>query len=261
MNRYRSIQLLLIAAASTVAITGCGTEPLPEPLIHTPGTGSAYHFQNFSKDTMGQKVSSSETQSTRSIVATNATVVGKTGVVQFENRTDGQAATDTSNMHYEGNGDVMFLQPAIAYPSDQFPAMPGLPIPNISIPARWIVLPFGSKAETTIPGYDTSLSIPGIPIPINVKVSGTANFIAAEDLAVGPEKLATQKGVVTINVQFGALLIGTGTIKTVDSIWFAPKLGMFVKDDALSTSQLPAALGPSGIMGGSYSILTNYTMK
>jgi hypothetical protein len=254
-----SSSLFLVVSGAFLA--GCGTEPLPEPLIHTPGTGSAYHFTNFDKDSTGEKISSSQTSSTRTIVANNATVVGKTGVVQFAQVTNGQTGADTSSLHYEGNGDVMFLQPAIVYPSDQFPAMPGVPIPNLNIPARWVLLPFGTKVETVIPGYDTTLTIPGIPLPINLKVSGTAAYVKDEELTIGSEKLATQKGLVTINIQFSAFLVGTGTIKTTDSIWFAPKLGMFIKDDALTTSEMPAQFGTSGIMGGTYSIMTSYTMK
>lgn len=271
MKIHRLIPHYLMLAAGGMLllgamITGCATEPNPpEPLIHTPGSGSAYRFTNYAKDTTGTNIQSSETHSTRTIIATNATILGQGGVVQFREQNDTSTGTtaDTVSMHYEGNGDVKLFQPAVSFPNADFPAPPGIPLPNLTIPARWVTFGFGSKTQMTVPSYDTTvnLTLSGFPISLNVKATGTTSYIGTEDVMVGAEKIATQKGLLTVNVQFAAALLFNGSITTTDTVWFAPKLGMFVKDDAISRSVLPAQFGPSGIMGGSYSVLTSYTMK
>lgn len=247
-------------------ITGCATEPGPEPPIRTPGTGSSYKFSNHAKDTTGAIIPNSETRTTRTIISTNTTLMGESNVVQFRETNDtstNSAAADTVSMHYEANGDVKLFQPAITFPNDDFPAPPGVPFPNISIPARWVLFGFTSKSQVTIPSYDTTVNITfsGFPISLNVKATGTTSYIGTEDLMIGGEKVATQKGLLTVNMQLSAALLFSGSFKTTDTVWFAPKLGMIVKDDAITTSVLPAQFGPSGIVGGTHSVLTSYTIK
>ncbi|HVZ40302.1 MAG TPA: hypothetical protein VHI13_13565 [Candidatus Kapabacteria bacterium] len=188
------------------------------------------------------------------MTATNATVQGKAGVIQY---TEG---VDTLSMHFESNGDVSNLIPAIEFPGGQAPPAPGLP--SFSFAARWAVLPYGSKTPQTVPPIDTtvSLTMQGFPLTIPVKGSGTSTYVGTEDITVGAEKISTQKAFVTYSVGFTIPLIGEGKITINDTLWFSPKLGMFVKDDGLTTGQFPQGLGRSGIMGGNYSILTSYVI-
>lgn len=235
----------------------CGTEPFKVPAVTLPKVGAAYNYVNYSKDTLGARVDASQTFSTRTVIANNATVAGKTGVVQYVE------GTDTASMHFETNGDVQVLQPAMTFPNDQFSAPPGLPFPTINIAARWVMFGYGSKAQNTVPPYDTSVTVqvPGLPIPVavNIKMNGTTSYIGTEDIMVNAEKIATQKGLLTVNTSFVTLL-GTIKVTTTDTLWFSQKLGIFVKDDGLSTAEMPAQFGRSGIVGGTLSTLTGYTI-
>ncbi|MBS1913936.1 MAG: hypothetical protein JST22_18250 [Bacteroidetes bacterium] len=256
MKYFSSITAAAIAAAASLIAAGC-SKPIAgpsEPLIHTPKAGSTFLFHTYAKDTLGKEDPATDTVSARIVTSTNATVAGKTGVIQYKE------AADTLSMHFEDNGDVSNLIPAITFPGNQAPPTPQTP--SFSFPARWAVLPYGSKTPQTVPPIDTTVSFPvqGVPLAIPVKGSGTSTYVGTEDLTVGSEKIGTQKAFVTYNVGFTIPFVGDGKITISDTLWFSPKLGMFVKDDGLTTAQYPQGLGRSGIQGGSFSILTSYVI-
>jgi hypothetical protein len=95
---------------------------------------------------------------------------------------------------------------------------------------------------------------------VAVKGTGNTTYIGTEDLVIAGETIATQKALLTVNVGFSAVVL-SGNVTTIDTLWFSPKLGMFVKDVAMTNAQLPAQLGTSGPMGGKVSVMTGYTMK
>jgi hypothetical protein len=255
---FLRLPLLLLASAAIFIGCDCGTEP-GEPLIHTPGSGSMFMFSNHQTDSLGNTIPATQTQTTRTILNTNATIAGKSGVVQF------LEAGDTISMKYEANGDVQLLQPATTYPNAAFPAPAGLALPNVTVPARWLLFGLGSKTPQTVPGYDTtvSVSMSGLPLPIVVTVNATGNtaYIGTEDLVIAGETIPTQKALLTVNANFSAALLFSGSTTTVDTVWFAPKLGMFIRDEAKTSAQLPPQFGTSGPMGGKASVMTGYTMK
>ncbi|MEO5930274.1 MAG: hypothetical protein ABIR47_10115 [Candidatus Kapaibacterium sp.] len=246
MITTRQLTAMFIAAATAITMAGCGTTDPQAPLITTPKVGSGYTFENYQKDSTGHIDQSTKTVSTSSVTSVNTAVLGKTDVVRY------MEGVDTMDLHFQANGDVDMRQPALILPS---PALP-----YINIPSRWVVLPYGSKALTTIPGMDTTISIPMIPLPIAVKATGNVVYIGTEDLKVGTNTVATQKALMTINVSFNALILN-GTVVSTDTLWFAPKLGMIVKDDGLQQGNLPAQLGGNGILGGTYRILTDFSLK
>ena len=244
----------ILCAAIFSGCSGCGTEP-GEPLIKAPKSGSSFTYVNYAKDSLGELIPGSRRTSTRVISATGLTHMGKGDVVRF---LDGP---DTVYLHYASNGDAAFLQPAISYPGDNFPTLPGLP--SISVPARWVLFPFGSKTAITLPSYDTTITVDagGFPVPVNVDAEGVTSFIGTEKLTVGTESIETQKGLLKVDISFSAFLVGTGTITTIDTVWFAPKLGMFIKDDGMTTGNLPEQFGGRQRFGGTYSELTSYSLK
>jgi hypothetical protein len=258
MNNYQIPRLLLMLGASIAIFTGCSTD-VPEPLIHTPSTGSIYNYDNYQTDSTGAKIDASETHTSRTILNTNATIEGKSGVVQF---LDG---SDTISMKYEGNGDVQLLQPGTTFPNADFPAPAGFSFPTIRVPARWVTFGFGSKAQQAVPGYDTTVfvTIPTIPLPITVVIDATGNttYLGTENFIVSGETIATQKALLTVNIQFSAAGLLNGSTTTVDTVLFAPKLGMFVKDVAQTSAVLPAQFGTSGLQGGTVSVMTGYAVK
>jgi|GEM_PF-2385305 len=251
-----SIRLLAILA-TTIVIAGCSnsSEPTPPaPLITTPKVGSTYTIDSYEKDSLGRMVPGSFQTTIRTITSTNATVEGKSNVVQY---TDGD---ETTSLHFETNGDVAFFQPATSS-GDQMPA--GLPveIPDFTIPARWVTFGYGSKAPMTIPSFDTTLMIDAgvFPLPVNLTATGTTSYIGTENLTTTSGVVATQKGLLSVTVNFSSL-IASGSFKTVDTIWFAPNLGMFVKDDGSTTATLPDAFGGNQNLGGTFNVLTSYSL-
>lgn len=238
---------MFIAAATAITIAGCSSAP-QEPLITTPKVGSGYTFENYQKDSTGHVDQSTKQVTTSSVTSVNTAVLGKTDVVRY------MEGPDTMDLHFQSNGDVDMRQPALILPS---PALP-----YITIPSRWVVLPYGTKALTTIPGLDTTISIPIIPLPIPLKATGNVVYIGTEDLKIAGNTVATQKALMTVKVTFSALIY-SGVVTATDTLWFAPKLGMIVKDDGLQEQQgnLPAQLGGNGIIGGTYRLLTDFSLK
>jgi hypothetical protein len=258
MKNYQIPRLLLMLGASIAIFTGCSTD-VPEPLIHTPSTGSIFMFDNYQTDSTGDKIDLTETHTTRTILNTNATIEGKSGVVQF------QEEGDTASMKYEGNGDVYLLQPAQTFPNEDFPIPDGFDFPTIRVPARWVQFGLGSKNQFTVPEFDTTVfvTIDPIPLPIAVVIDATGNttYLGTENFIVSGETIATQKALLTVKVNFSAAGTMNGNITTIDTLWFAPKLGMFIKDVARTNAQLPAQFGTSGPMGGRVSVMTGYAVK
>jgi hypothetical protein len=257
MKNFQIPRLLLMLGASIAIFTGCSTD-VPEPLIHTPSVGSMFLFDNYNTDSAGTKIDVSETQTTRTILNTNAKVGDTSGVVQF------LEAPDTISMKYEPNGDVRLLQPATSFPNADFPIPTNFGFPSIHVPARWVTFGLGSKAQQPVTGFDTTVSVDltgsGTLIPVVIHATGNTSYIGTEDLTVGSEKIATQKGLLTVNVQLTAFIL-SGSITTTDTVWFAPKLGMFIKDVATTNAVVPSQIGTSGPQGGKVSVMTGYAMK
>jgi hypothetical protein len=236
--------MLAVGAMATAIFTGCSSSDAPkDPLITTPASGTAYMVDNYQKESLGRIDQSTKQSSIRTIISTYA----ETG--------------DTTSLHFESNGDVSFLQPETSFPDPSMPMALPVQIPAFRIPARWVVFGYGTKQQNTIPSYDTTLSISGplpVPIPVNIHVAGTTSYIGTEDLPITSGTIATQKALLTVDINFTSI-VASGSIHTVDTIWFAPKLGMFAKNDGLATAKLPATFGGDQNLGGTYNILTSYS--
>ncbi len=250
-------RLVLIPALLGAFIAGCCPDEPGEPLIRVPKPGSGFSYTYYSTDSNGRKIDATVETVSRHVIANGVTVMGRENAVQYLE--DG----DTISLHYEADGDASYLQAPISYPGDEFPSMPGLPIPNITIPARWITFAFGSKVPQEIPDYDTTIMVPfnGLPVPVSIDAEGSTSYIGTEDISVSGETIATQKGLLTVNVTFTVPLLGGGNVTSIDTIWFAPKLGMFVKDVGSRRGNFPAQLGGARKLNGSFNALTGYVMK
>jgi len=257
MMRLTHIAILTTPALCALVLAGCGSTEPKEPLIHTPGTGSSFIYTYYSKDSSGRPIELTRRTVSRSVLATGVSVMGKNSVVQYLE--DG----DTINVHYEENGDASFLQAAVAYPNNDMPELPGLPLPSVTLPARWVTFPYGSRTAMAIPSFDTTImvNVGGFPIPVTTHATGTTTYLKDEELSISGETIATNKGLLTLNITFTVPLLATGSVSVIDTIWFAPKLGMFIKDDGFSHGIFPEEYGGERDLGGTYNILTSYTLK
>lgn len=183
-------RLLLIPALCTALLAGCSDDETgpKEPLIRTPKPGSGFSYTYYNLDTNGQRIDQTMRTVSRHVLANGVTVMGRENVVQY------MEDSDTISLHYEADGDASYLQSPIAYPGDEFPSMPGIPIPNITVPARWITFAFGSKTTQEIPDYDTTVMVDfnGLPLPISIEAEGATSYIGTEDISVSGETIATQ---------------------------------------------------------------------
>ncbi len=251
----RFLTQISLAAAFAVLLGGCVNAPPDVPTVTKPAVGSSFTYVSYVKDSTGTNIPISENYFTRVITATNVAVAGRTGATSYQE--DGQ----TYNLFYETNGDVSYLQPPIEYPGANFPEIPGLPA--LSFPARWALFGLVNRRAHAIQGIDTALvlTIPGLPIPIPVtlKVSSITQYAGTDSLRVGSETLGTWKSTLSVVTVFNSPLGGGRTV-TMDTLWFAPKLGMFVKDEGITNAVLPEAFGPSGVIGGNSSTLTSYSL-
>lgn len=261
MNRLLYVRNLVIPALCALALAGCdgcssSTNP-KEPLIITPKPGSGFIYTYYNTDENDQPIEQTRQTTARSVIKNGATVMGKDNVVQY------LEDADTISVHYEENGDASFLQMPITYPNNEFGGIPNLPIPSFTIPSRWVTFGYGSKTQMVVPRFDTVMStiIGGFPVLISVQANGTTMSLGDENLSINGETIATNKGLLTVNVAFNASLLMAGTITTVDTIWFAPKLGMFVKDDGFTRANLPQQFGGNRAFGGTFNTLISYSMK
>lgn len=261
MNRLLYIRNLVVPALCAVALAGCNgcssaTDP-KDPLITTPKPGSGFIYTYYNTDENDVPIERTRQTTARSVIANGATVLGRTNVVQY------LEDADTISVHYEENGNASFLQMPITYPNSEFSGIPNLPIPSFTIPSRWITFGYGSKNQMTVPRFDTVLAanIGGLPLVISVQATGTTTYLSDENLSISGETIATNKGLLTVNVAFNAALLAAGTITTVDTIWFAPKLGMFVRDDGFTRGNLPQQFGGNRAFGGTFNTLISYSMK
>ncbi len=249
--------IAFLALCAVFLVTGCSSEEPGAPAIHTPKPGSGFTYTSYTTDSNGRRIDATTQTVLRTILANGVTVAGRQNVVQYLE--DG----DTISIHYEANGDASYYQAAVTYPNSDLPAMPGLDIPEITVPARWVTFAFGSKTTTAIPSYDSTINIPfnGFPIPVRVQVTGTTSYIAAEDLSINGETIATQKGLLLLNASFIVPLMGNSTVNKIDTFWFAPKLGMFVRNDGSAHGNFPEQFGGAQKMNGNFSTLVGYSLK
>lgn len=238
--RTSTLALLPILAM----LAGCSTPDAPDPLIKSPGTGSSFTYKSHLKDSTGQKDPKSEQTLLNTVGPTGLTYEGKSNVVSFIE------GVDTSYVVYEGNGDVTAYQPELTLPSPQ--------MPFLIIPGRWVTFPFGTKNPVAVPGYSTTTTLPMIPVPVTINVTGTTSYIGTENLQIGTETIATQKGLLTINSTVSSL-IASGPVTSIDTFWFAQKLGVFVKEDGLDVGKIPVYA--DGILGGRFRMLMSYSLK
>ncbi len=126
--RYTLTSALILAAI--VAVSGCksnSTSPNSPPPVVYPNPGSYYIVQNTITDILNKVLSVDTMKET--VLATNVSIYGQTGVTVMLDSGKGGWRKDTAYYIYEANGDLLSYQ-----------SLPGLPFAR-----RWVTFPCGSQ--------------------------------------------------------------------------------------------------------------------
>jgi hypothetical protein len=205
-----------------------------------PGAGSSYTFAVVSIDTNG--VSTEGKDRTLHILANDLEYGGKTNVVEVIDDSG-----NTSFYHRESNGDLS------TYIDLSAAAALGVNIPN-----GWFTIPLGSKQEIKQTLFDTTgVTIPGVPIPVDVTVQSDATYTGPQNVAgAAGQTFATESGALKVTFTISGLggLIKVSQIETAN-IWYSQVLQFYAK-----RSQVSQAIGSKRTATETWTI-KSYSLK
>lgn len=238
--RFFSITCALIFCAMFV-LAGCSSS-------NSPSTNNTNSQSNSVKPKMGStftdSVSTKDTTLTNqpgssvtyTLIDTNATVAGKSGVYVFVSSTTNpaNAAFDTLYQHYESNGDLSVY---VDFSAGGF-----------NVGQEWVTFPFASQTTSNITTFSTLLID-------TVTISGTVQGAGTATQTVDGNALSVEKS--TLNSQAKSGLIGT--IPATANVTYAPSIGLVTYQDITEQGRISSF--NLNLSGGSTSFLTSYTLK
>ncbi len=228
-------------------ITGCSYNPGPNstgPGKTVPAkSGSTYTFKNVRTDTTGKKIDSTTYYSRDSVVFSGRDTLGKTNVSDI-------ASVDTATgfvfshtyYNFESNGDISLY-------SGSGGGFGGVTLPD------WRTYPMQTHLTIGAKIGDTTLTIPGIPVPIPIKAYDSVFYVNSSTYPVGSIPVYNFKEVITVNA---TIFFAPVTFVLTRHLSFAPSLG-YIISDITDPSISPTPLIPSN--GGSEMTLVSYKLK
>ncbi|MEO6939018.1 MAG: hypothetical protein ABI444_02605 [Candidatus Kapaibacterium sp.] len=229
-NSKKGILNLVLLTVLFFGIAGCKST-INDIITGITGSrakvGSTFTFNAWREDSSLTKVSGSDETLTSTLLDTNHTAGGRSGVYFF------QSAKDSSFIHYEVDDDILeYVKPISA------------------IPGIWLPLPVVSHITVTIPQLDSTVS------GVNYKLSGNVVYNGSSNITVGSESISAEQITTTINLQITTNGVpGNETI--IMQKWYAKKLGYFVRTEE-STSTSTTIFGTRS---GKGKLLTSYSLK
>ncbi len=200
--------LLFVAAALVIASCSNTTEPTPEaPSMKVPGVGSTFTFDAYDTDDKDAKIPGTDSAFTESVVASNVSYEGKTGVWAVVGET-----SDTTFYCYDTNKDLLIGGGAAA--------------DELLGDLKWLRLPITTGSALT----DTVMSTQdfnGIPVELVVVI--TRNRVGDDQATVGTESIKTVKLTMNINITIKALGQVVDQSATSSTLWYAPSLGAMIR--------------------------------
>jgi hypothetical protein len=235
-----------------VSYAGCKYEPeqdLTPGKTVPPKAGSTFTFKNVQTDTTGKPIDSTITYTRDSVIETGVTFDNKTNVTHFisiDIKTGTVLTGSDFYYNYESNGDVSINTGV----SGAGGFLPGLSLPD------WITYPMQSHTTIGFKFLDTTVNIPGVPLPIPIKGFDSIFFVNNGVYTGSGDKIPifnSKNNTTFIATIFFAPL----TVNNSTHISFAPSLGYNVSEITDPTI-IPNGLFPS--QGGNQKTLTAYTL-
>lgn len=226
--------LLFVAAALVIASCSNTTEPTPEaPSMKVPGVGSTFTFDAYDTDDKDAKIPGTDSAFTESVVATNLSYEGKTGVwaVVGEN-------SDTTFICYDANKDLL-----VYVGGGNDPIFGGF---------EWLRLPITTATAVTDTVEFTD-NDGGFPFEIVAVI--TINRVGDDQVTVGNETIKTVKVAMTISatIKLAGQVVDQRVL--TNSLWFAPSLGTMIR------RVTPANTFDGEVEPGTVEMLKSYTLK
>lgn len=231
-----------------VMYSGCSYNPGPNSM--GPGktipakAGSTYNFKTVQTDTTGKPIDSTTRYSRDSVVSSGQDTLGKTNVTHFVSidTVYGYTYNDTY-INFEANGDLSFYQPG--------GGLGGVTLPD------WRTYPMQSHTTIGAKVGDTTITFPGIPVPISLTAFDSLFYVASGAYSAGTTSIPVfnLKEVITVNA---TILFSPVKFTPTRHISFAPSLGYIVADTADPVLSTVAVIPSSG---GSIKTLVSYKLK
>jgi len=243
MKKLSLFSVIVIVFALQI---GCAYNPGPD---YTPGktippkAGSTFIFKSVQTDTLGVPIDSTIYYYKDSVAETGTLYQGKTNVTHFISIDTLHGFTSDSYINYETNGDISTYVGG-------FGGFGGVTLPP------WRTYPVQSHTTTGAKIADTSLTLPGIPLPVHFVGYDTMTFIGNGTYPVSGKIIPVFNAKEVLTITASALIISMN-VNTVTHIEFAPSLG-YIVSQITDPTKIPAFI-PS--QGGSRNTLTAYILK
>ena len=196
--------------------------------------GSSFTYEKYETDSTGAKVAGTSETITETVLQTDMTRNGKSGVFMVVN--NDPTGPDTSYFAYESNNDISLE----------------LSFSQSELPPLWVKMPVASGGSVLSSNSVTVEHTPGFVSVLTDSV--TVSQVGSQNITVKGSSIATTK------MKMSMRLTATGAIKysfTVDTyVYYAPSLGYYVK---MESAARPDPAG--GWIHGNAQVLTDYTLK
>jgi len=227
---------LLALLATSLLVISCTkdntTTPEPAPL-KTPGVGSTFSYAGYAIDITGSKIPDTDNQHTETVVASNISFQGKTGVWAIDN-----GSSDTLMYCLDRNNDLLMYVDE----SD------GMAFNN------WVRLPISTGTTFTDSATSTE-DYQGVPVQILTRF--TSMLKGEESVTVGSESIRAVKILFTVSGRASIAGQTISDIELVTTLWYAPSLGNFIKAEQPATE----IKAKGEIQDGFTSTLKSYSLK
>lgn len=225
--------LLFVAAAFVIASCSNTTDPTPEaPTMKVPGVGSTFTFDAYDTDDKDAKIPGTDSAFTESVVASNVSYEGKTGVWAVVGE-----SLDTTLYCYDTNKDLLIS---------------GGATDGLLGDLKWLRLPITTGSALTDTVASTQ-DFNGIPVELVVVI--IRNRVGDDQATVGTESIKTVKLTMNINLTVKALGQVVDQSAMTSTLWYAPSLGAMIR------RVTPASTVGGDMQDGTVEMLKSYSLK
>lgn len=228
---------LLLAIVAVCAVSCSKDEPTsPEPSGPRRLTvGSTFTYEGYQLDADGIKKAGTDFEAIHTVIDSNLSYAGKTGVWAI--RTTGPTGADTVYQCLDANNDLL-----------QYTE-----IGNENMVSFWVRFPVSTTAETR-DSINTTQTANGLPVA--VKYVWTVEKQGESVITVGTESVTAQTMVLRLQITATAFGQTVLNVNVTQSAAFAQKIGAFVLQSANEQ-----AITATNVVPGFYQKMKAYSLK